>query len=160
MNILSFGKGKAVNEPPRDPPRLPPLEHPHENQRYTPPALRRDPEIEAMMISANTLLELRERVTALQVEGATLLAERETWRARAEANEHLLNETGRELDRFKSFSTELVTQINTVSVILLDVITKAQKMASDFHNLPARERDPLPEPIINEGHLLETTDDK
>lgn len=150
----------------REPPRLPPQEAPGERQSYTPPRLRRDPEVEAMVMSANTLIELRARVQDLEAEVATLTTELATWRARAEAKQELLDGMLIDLNRYKSFCDTFTARFTDVSVLLVKLMDDADRAAQDFASSDSIRAGSRTESVIDESHLTgqvpnqENQDDK
>lgn len=159
MNFFTRKHQPRDNYDERPRPRLPEVEpppYPERGQRtsaYAPPPLRRDPEIESLTVSANLVLELRQKIHDLEVANSQLLAERETWRARATAKEELLVVMMHDLDRYKSFCIEFKARFHDVGVILLDVVRKADEAEVPKSSEELRAGGSQPLPIINESHL-------
>lgn len=162
MNLLNLRRRTEVTEHDErhEPRQLPPRSLPTEHREFSPPPLRRDPELDAMTMSANTLLALRNDKQQLEIEVAHLRAERETWRARAVAKQELLDETMREMLRYKSFCDAFTARFGDVSVLLVKLIEDANSAARSFASSDSVQQGSQTEPLLNESHLTPDTENQ
>lgn len=142
----------------RERPQLPLGPTPPRQPEYR-PTIRRDPDVEAAMVSANAMLQMKEDLAAFRVEVETLRMDRDRWQSRAEAKQELLTQTHEEMLRYKSFCDAFTARFGDVSVLLVKLIEDAQTAARDFASSDSVQRGSQTEPAIDEGHLVENLHD-
>lgn len=127
------------------------------------PAVRHDPEIAAAMVSAEAMLSLKRRVAQLETELSATVAERETWRARCDAKQELLDAVHIELNRYRGFAERMSQGFNDASGILVKIMEESRNLKKHFDSQEqtrsVQDDGEAPPAYLTERHLQETHND-
>jgi len=122
------------------------------------PTIRHDPDIAAAMVSADAMLSLKRENAQLKTDLAAAIAERETWRARCDAKQELVDATAIELKRYHGFSHRMTQAFNDASGILVKIMEEARTTQERFNSqeqIGSTDDGQAPPTFLTERHLEE-----
>lgn len=126
MSLLSFRKEPKMTTAP--------TERREPQDLDTRPRITPNPAVAAAMVSAQAMLDLQAENHSLKGELSATIAERETWRARAEAKQELLDGLAVELNRYRGFAHRMTQGFNDASGILVKIMEEARNLDDHFRS--------------------------